>query len=111
MWVGARYSLTNSVDVAAAYYHVDANQFASAAIKTATGTQLSDCLITSIANTACHGTADAASFLIDWQFAPKWDTYIGVLWSEFRGGQASGFLSATPDVTNVSTTAGLRFRW
>jgi hypothetical protein len=50
---------------------------------------------------------DAASALIDWKFAPKWDTYIGTFFSQFNGGLNSGFLARN----NLATTAGLRFRF
>jgi hypothetical protein len=41
----------------------------------------------------CHGTFDAFSFVVDWQFAKKFDTYAGVMFSQVNGGLASGFLS------------------
>jgi hypothetical protein len=50
---------------------------------------------------------NAASFLIDWKFAPKWDTYIGTFYSEMNGGLDNGFLSRN----NLATTAGIRFRF
>jgi len=50
---------------------------------------------------------DAASVLIDWKFAPKWDTYIGTQYAQSNGGLNSGYLSKN----NSTTTAGVRFRW
>jgi hypothetical protein len=50
---------------------------------------------------------DAVSALIDWRFAPKWDTYIGTMFSQMNGGLDNGFLSRN----NLATTAGLRFRF
>jgi hypothetical protein len=44
---------------------------------------------------------------LDWRFAPKWDTYIGTLYSRLHGGLDSGFLAKD----DWSTTGGVRFRW
>ncbi len=55
----------------------------------------------------CAGTLNAISGVIDWKFAPKWDVYIGVFWSEFNGGLSNIFFVND----NVATTAGLRFRY
>jgi predicted porin len=103
-WVGARYSVTDSLDAAVAYYHADFSQ---------TDTSGNCDAHFNTANANCHGWVDAASFLLDWRFAPKWDTYIGTLYSKFQGGQASGYLLTTPGGTidNWATTAGIRFRW
>jgi predicted porin len=95
-----------NLDVAGAYYHADFSE-------TATGTALTTCASNNTSSGNCHGSVDAVSALIDWQFAPKWDTYIGTLYSKFHGGQASGVFLTTPNgtVDNWATTAGLRFRW
>jgi predicted porin len=101
VWAGARYSVTDSLDVAAAWYHYDQNNFA-------TGTTLVNCAVFGNASSSsCAGTLDAASFLIDWKFAPKWDTYIGTMYSQMRGGLDNGFLQRN----NWATTGGIRFRW
>jgi hypothetical protein len=46
-----------------------------------------------VSNLACAGTLDAASALIDWTFAPKWDTYVGTFFSQMNGGLDAGYLS------------------
>jgi predicted porin len=94
-WTGARYSVTPTVDVAVAYYHFWQNNYTTA-----------NCSVASPAS-QCAGAIDAMSFLIDWHFAPKWDTYIGTLYSKNNGGLDSGFQVNN----NWATTAGLRFRW
>jgi hypothetical protein len=58
-------------------------------------------------NNFCVGSVDAASALIDWKFAPKWDTYLGTMFSQFNGGLDSAFLARN----NLATTAGVRFRF
>jgi predicted porin len=100
VWAGGRYAVTDSLDVAAAYYHYDQNQFATGKVATTCGTA-------STSNSGCAGTMDAASAMIDWKFAPKWDTYIGTMYSQLNGGLDSGFLNKN----NWATTAGVRFRW
>jgi predicted porin len=101
-WVGARYSVTEAVDVVGAYYHETQNDFA------ASPANVKACAILPASkNNFCSGTVDAASGVIDWKFAPKWDTYIGTFFSQFNGGLNNGFLSRN----NLATTAGLRFRF
>ena len=58
-------------------------------------------------NNFCVGSVDAVSGLIDWKFAPKWDTYLGTMFSQFNGGLDSAFLARN----NLATTAGVRFRF
>jgi predicted porin len=100
VWAGARYSLTDSIDVVGAYYHYGQNNYA-------TGVTATDCAITSLASSSCAGTQDVVSALIDWKFAAKWDTYIGTMYTKLNGGLDSGYLARD----NWETTAGVRFRW
>ena len=101
-WVGARYSVTEAVDVVGAYYHETQNDFA------ASPANIKACAVLPASkNNFCSGTVDATSALIDWTFAPKWDTYIGTFFSQFNGGLNSGYLSRN----NLATTAGVRFRF
>jgi predicted porin len=108
-WVGGRYALTDSLDVVSAYYHVWQNDFSGGgAVKNSSGVITSNaCSVVSTAQASCAGSLDAASILLDWKFAPKWDTYIGTVYSRLNGGMDSGFLAKD----NWATTAGLRFRW
>ena len=55
----------------------------------------------------CAGTLNAVSGVIDWKFAPKWDVYIGSFWTQFNGGLSNSFFVNN----NISTTAGLRFKY
>jgi predicted porin len=107
-WTGARYSITDSLDVAAAYYHYDlgAKAFTPTATSNCTTNNFGPTSGFSIAS-SCHGTMNAASIMLDWKFAPKWDTYIGTFYSEMNGGAESGFLAHS----NLATTAGVRFRF
>jgi predicted porin len=100
MWTGARYSLTDKVDVIAAYYHYTQSSFfgtPAAGPLPCDGSQ----------HAQCAGTFNAISGVVDWQFAPKWDTYLGIMSTKDHGGLANGFLERS----NLATTAGLRFRF
>ena len=44
----------------------------------------------------CAGTFDAISGVVDWQFAPKWDVYLGVMSTTDNGGLANGFSAPRP---------------
>jgi predicted porin len=95
-WTGVKYAVTENLDVIGAYYHYDQPAFGvpvncAAAPTTAT----------------CHGTFDAVSFVVDWQFAKKFDAYAGLMFSEVNGGLASGYLNRS----SVDPTVGLRFRF
>jgi hypothetical protein len=79
-----------------AYYHYEQPAFGASANCAAAVTPAN-----------CHGTFDAFSFLVDWQFAKKFDVYAGVMYSQISGGLASGFLNRN----SVAPTAGLRFRF
>ncbi|HLN08319.1 MAG TPA: hypothetical protein VK281_05085, partial [Xanthobacteraceae bacterium] len=81
--------------VIGAYYHYDQNTFAT-----------ESCAIAQ-AHSQCHGTMDAISGVIDWRFAPKWDTYFGMMFSQMNGGLSNGFLARN----NLDPTVGLRFRF
>jgi hypothetical protein len=61
-----------------AYYHYDQNSFgAGASCNTA-------------AKSTCSGTFDAVSFVVDWQFAKKFDAYAGFMFSQNNNGLQRG---------------------
>jgi predicted porin len=103
VWFGGTYALTPSLDLTAAYYHEWQNDY-SGGVATSSAVA---CTVASTAQSSCAGSLDAASAVLDWKFAPKWDTFIGTLYSRLNGGIDSGFLAKD----NWSTTAGVRFRW
>ncbi len=99
-WTGAKYAVTNQVDVIAAYYHY--TQHSNFGTPTG-GVQFCD----GKEHSQCAGTLNAVSGVVDWRFAPKWDVYIGCFWTEFNGGLSNSFFVNN----NVATTAGLRFKY
>jgi predicted porin len=96
-WTGAKYAVTNDVDVIGAYYHVSQNTFA-------TGANIG---CHSTVSSQCAGMEDAVSFAVDWRFAKKFDAYAGLMYSKVTNGLASGFLFNN----TINPTAGLRFRF
>ena len=99
MWTGVRYALTNRVDVAAAYYHYIQDSY----FGTAAGTV--PC--SGAEHAQCAGTFNAVSGLIDWKFAPKWDLYVGLMYSQVNGGLANGYIQRN----NIDPSTGVRFRF
>ena len=100
MWVGAKYAVTDNLDVIGAYYHYIQNSFYGTIVagpSPCSGTQ----------HPQCAGTLHAVSGAIDWRFAPKWDLYFGAMFSQVNGGLAFGFLKHN----NIDPTLGVRFRF
>ncbi len=95
MWTGAKYAVTDNVDVTGAYYHYTQNTFTTASC------------VDSSARAQCSGTMDAFSAVIDWRLAAKFDTYIGLMFSQVNGGLSNGYLARN----NIAPTGGLRFRF
>ena len=93
-------SITNNLDVASGYYHYIQNDYL-----VPTGT--TNCVTSAAAHSQCGGTQDAISGVIDWRFAPKWDTYFGTMYSNVNGGLSNGYLARN----NLASSVGLRFRF
>ena len=100
VWTGAKYAITDQLDVMAAYYHYAQNSY----FGTATG---GPTLCSGSEHSQCAGTFNAISGVVDWLFAPKWDLYLGIMSTQVNGGLANGYLERN----NIATTAGLRFRF
>jgi len=95
-WTGVKYAVTDHLDVIGAYYHYDQPTYGASA----------NCAATPKPAT-CHGTLDAVSFAVDWQFAKKFDAYAGIMFSQVNGGLANGYLNRS----TIDPTVGLRFRF
>jgi predicted porin len=95
-WTGVKYAVTDNLDVIGAYYHYDQPTFGAPANCAAAPRPAN-----------CHGTFDAVSFVVDWQFAKKFDAYAGIMFSEVNGGLANGYLNRS----TIDPTVGLRFRF
>ena len=95
MWTGAKYAVTKDLDVVGAYYHYIQNDYTSASCANPA------------AHSQCAGTFDAVSAVVDWRFAPKWDAYFGMMFSQVNAGLSNGYLARN----NFDPTAGVRFRF
>ena len=95
-WTGFNYAVTSDLTVMAGYYHYDQPAF---------GASVNCAAAVKPAN--CHGTFDAASLAVDWQFAKKFDAYAGFMFSQVSGGLANGYLNRN----TIDPTVGLRFRF
>jgi predicted porin len=100
MWVGGRYAVTDELTVMAGYYHYIQNSYFGTAAAGPT-----PCFDSS--HSQCGGTFDAVSAAVDWRFAPKWDLYFGLMFSQQNDGLAFGFLQRS----NIDPTVGVRFRF
>jgi Gram-negative porin len=98
MWAGAKYGITKDLDVITAFYHYIQNQYTLNA---------GNVCAVAAQHSQCAGYFDMASLVFDWRFLPKWDAYIGTMYSAAFGGLASGDIVRN----NVATTAGVRFRF
>ena len=94
IWGGARYALTDYLDVGAAYYRESQNSYYKKYCNNSS-------------QSSCSGTLNAVSFDADWSVNKKFDVYAGVMYSGVLDGMASGYLHRT----NVDPTVGLRFRF
>src|ERR1700686_4366515 len=95
-WTGVKYAITDNLAVIGAYYHYDQPTFGAPA----------NCAA-AVTPATCHGTFDAVSFAVDWQFAKKFDAYLGFMFSQVNAGLANGYLHPN----SIDPTGGLRFRF
>jgi predicted porin len=95
VWTGARYTIIPNLDVIGAYYHYSQSTFTNASCASLGS------------HSQCAGTFDAASAVLDWQFANKFDAYIGFMFSQVNGGLSNGYLARN----NIDPTAGVRFKF
>ena len=94
-WTGAKYAITDKLDVTGAYYHYNQDAYGAPG----------SCATSGISSSHCAGTLDAVSAMVDWRFAAKFDVYAGLMFSQVNNGLASGYLFRN----SVDPMAGLRF--
>jgi predicted porin len=92
-----KYAVTDNLDLIGAYYHYDQPAFGAPV----------NCAANAAAFPNCHGTFDAVSFAVDWQFAKKFDAYAGLMFSQVNGGLANGYLNRS----TIDPSVGLRIRF
>jgi predicted porin len=110
-WTGVKYSITPTLDVIGAYYLIWNNEFGPGT----TAGLAAGCNANSTFKSQCSGALEAFSAVIDWRFAPKWDVYFGLMYSQVSGGQASAQAGTNGtsfiQKNNIDPTVGLRFRF
>jgi predicted porin len=121
-WVGAKYSITPTLDIAASYYGIRQHFFTQGAAPVA-GTNFANvpggalnlgslaaqqaaCAANSASQTNCAGGEDMVGLVLDWRFAKHVDFYAGVAYSQRNGGLAGGFVTATNNGTLSAAGCG-----
>jgi hypothetical protein len=110
---GAKYAVNSQLDVIGAFYYEIQNNYNSSTTPCAYANtrfvQPSGNVLNVIRenNSACAGTADALSFMIDYRPVKRVDLYAGVMFSNVYGGLANGYLATQ----NIAPTAGLRVKF
>jgi predicted porin len=114
-WVGVKYAITPTLDVAASYYGQRFGYFTTGAgLGTAlanvpggpantTSGSVASCAANSASSTNCAGGQDMVGITLDWRFARHVDFYAGVSWNQKFGGAASGFILSTNNGTLAGT--------
>jgi hypothetical protein len=97
-WAGAKYGVTRDLDIIGAYYEYFQNQYTL---------NVGGVCAVPAAHSQCAGNFYVGSFVVDWRFLPKWDAYIGTMYSTASGGIANGDIARN----NLATTGGVRFRF
>lgn len=92
-WTGLKYSVSDNLDIAGAYYHYYQNDY-----------NTSPCTDGGLSASSCGGALNAFSAMISYRPAKRVETYGGFLWSQVTGGLASGYLYRT----NFAPTIGVR---
>jgi predicted porin len=93
-WTGVRYSITQRLDMAIAYYWYDQNSYAA-----------NHCSNTSASS--CSGRLNFASLVSDYRLTRRFDVYAGISYSSVTDGLASGFLNNT----DWAPMVGVRFNF
>jgi predicted porin len=120
-WVGAKYAITPTLDIAASYYGIRQDFFTAGTapgftagttgsyasvpggLTTGTAAQRAACAANSAASTNCAGGEDMIGLALDWRFAKHVDLYAGVAYSQRNGGPASGFITSNANGTLSGT--------
>ncbi|WP_018973405.1 porin [Rudaea cellulosilytica] len=102
-WVGAKAQLTKEWSLTGGYYHYDQNDFHSV-VQNGVAVR-APCSNVSAAQ--CSGNLDAFSFVVDYRFTKRFDTYAGFMYSKVADGLANGYLHDN----NTNVMAGFRFQF
>jgi predicted porin len=108
-WVGAKYAVTPTLDIMAAYYGYRQENYVAGFNP---GGLVNNPVTTKIFNggapcdtavsPGCSATMDMVSFVADWRFARHMDLYAGVAYSQKTGGFLNGYTLATTGSLNAA---------
>jgi len=96
-WAGIKYAFTPSLEATVAYYGYSQNSYAHG----------DDTGCTTNISSGCSGTENAASVMLDYRFAKRFDFYIGTMYSDVNNGLSNGFLKTS----TLASTMGVRFKF
>jgi predicted porin len=94
-WAGARYTVSENLTAAIAYYGEKQKAYATGA----------DAGCSSVVSGKCSGNFNAVSVSLDYHFTKRFDSYAGAMWSNVSHGLANGYL----ETTMIDPTIGLRY--
>jgi len=78
-WLGARYSITSKLQLTGAYYQYHQDSFAKT-------------VCSASSSNSCSGNEYDVSAVADYHFTKRFDTYLGLNWSEVQNGLSAGYL-------------------
>ncbi len=111
LWTGAKYALTDRLDLVGAYYLYIQQDFNSTVTATTcaanTTVAAPGYAPLGTSSSKCKGYENAFSFMVDYRPLKRVDLYAGVFYQKVTGGLATGYLESN----NFAPTAGLRVRF
>jgi predicted porin len=103
-WVGVRYTVLPELDLVGAWYGYKQNAYGSPTANA----ECSSSTPHAKEPGTCGGTETVVSFDADYRLSKRFDAFAGVMYSGVRDGLAGGF---PYNVTDITTTAGVRFKF
>ena len=110
---GGKYAVNPQLDVAAAYYYLEQNNYNSSATPCAVANTTfvepsgRSLVVSRVNNSSCAGSQDAISFMVDYRPVKRVDLYAGVMISNVYAGLANGYQATQ----NIAPTAGFRVKF
>jgi predicted porin len=112
-FLGGKYAVNPQLDLAAAYYYLEQNNYNASATPCAVANTTfvepsgRSLVVSRVNNSSCAGSQDAISFMIDYRPVKRVDLYAGVMISNVYAGLANGYQATQ----NIAPTAGLRVKF
>ena len=107
LWTGAKYALTNQIDLVGGYYRYIQNDFNTTACTANKTAPYPGYAPQGASSSKCAGNLNAVSFMVDYHPWKRVDLYAGAMYSEVDGGLANGYLHTN----NFDPTVGVRIQF